>query len=106
MNQSERLARIEAGLSYFAGEQKKTNNALEAVAEALKQIAVMEVKQAEDRNALGRAFAEIEDVKERIVDIEKELPIVRMASGWVFRAALFVMGTLGASSLAIIKGAL
>jgi len=43
-----------------------------------------------------------DNIEERVESIEVMLPNMKMASGWVFKAALAVMGLLGTVSIAVI----
>lgn len=104
LDEGERFARIEVQLGHVVDEQRRTNGVLEDIGDALRQFAVMEAKQHEDRKAIERAFREIEATKNRVTAIEREMPVVRMASSWVFKAIIGVMGLLGTAALAVVIG--
>lgn len=97
-----RFARIEVQLEHVVEEQRRTNGVLEDIGDALRLFAVMEAKQHEDRKAIERALKEIESTQQRVSTIENELPVVRMASSWVFKAVIGAMGILGVAALAVV----
>lgn len=97
-----RMARIEVQLGYVVDEQRRTNGVLEDIGDALRQFAVLESKQHEDRRAIERAFSEIDKTNKRVTAIEQEMPMVKLASGWVFKAVLGVLAVLGVAALGIV----
>jgi len=83
------------------------------MADAITTMAVLEQKHYGLSEAVKRAHSRIdaaeaktEALDERLRLIEVELPVVRMASGWVFKAALGVLAILGTAALAVIIAAI
>jgi len=79
------------------------------MADAIKTLAVLEQKHYGLSEAVKRAHERIDHqgkvtvgLDGRLRLIEVEIPVVRLASGWVFKAALGVLALLGAAALAVI----
>lgn len=102
----ERLARVEEGIKKAAEDLGDIKHALKDIASSLSKLAVLEEKHNNVAEALKRAFNSIEKNEARIDAIEKALPNLVLASSWVFKATLCVMGLLGASALAVVVKAL
>lgn len=97
-----RLARVEEQIKAVADDMIDVKTSLKDIAASLKTIAVLEVKHDNMSEAVKRAFKAIDKVTERVDAIEKALPYMRIASSWVFKAVLFVMGILGATALGVV----
>ena len=102
----ERLTRVEEGLKTVARDTGDIKLALQSMAQSLSKLAVLEEKHNSVTDALKRAWSAIEKNTGRIDTIEKALPNLVLASSWVFKAALCVMGLLGAAALAVVVKAL
>ncbi len=68
---------------------------LKAISENLKQLAQLEQKHIETREALGRAFEQIEGHDERLRGVEQEMPTLKLIRGWVISGVLGIIGLLG-----------
>ncbi|NMG71834.1 hypothetical protein [Parazoarcus communis] len=73
------LARL-SGLSEDVGELKTT---LREIATAVTRLALVEERQSQTNEALGRAFKQLDKVEGRVAAIERDMPIQRKTSGWV-----------------------
>lgn len=101
----ERLIRVEEKLAGVSSDLSDIKHALKDIAASLKTLAVLEEKHNNVAEALKRAFKSIERNESRIDALEAVMPNVVLASGWVFKAVLAVMGLLGMVALTqIIKG--
>lgn len=89
---AERLARMEAKLETLV-------EGMGTLSDAVTQLAVIEVKQQEDRTALARAFDQLDTLDGRVAKLEQEQPLHKLASSWVFLAVLGVLGLLGAAAV-------
>ena|SRR3972149_4883016 len=98
----ERLARVEEQVKNIAAGMERVNEVLTSVADSLCRLAVIEEKHNNVNNALGRAFTAIDGHDLRLGEIEKNLPYLKLASGWVFKAVILVMALLGAAALSIV----
>ena len=79
-------------------------HAVSSIDKSLQTLTQLEVRHAETREALERAFTAIAKLADRIVPIEQELPTLRLARMMVFASAA-VFGTAGlAAALKIIFG--
>lgn len=79
---------------YRLGMIEKT---LQAISENLHQLAALEQKHIETREALGRAFKSIEGQDTRLRTIEMEMPTLRLVRKWV------LAGAVGMISLVLIE---
>ena len=77
-------------LSDDVGELKET---LRQIATAVTRLALVEERQSQTNEALGRAFKSIDKIdgkltaiEQRVATIEKEIPMQRQSSGWVLSA--------------------
>jgi hypothetical protein len=59
------------------------SGALNGIKDSLQQLAVLETRHMETREALERAFSLITNNDKRIAAIEKTLPVLKLTSGWV-----------------------
>lgn len=77
---------------YRLGMIEKT---LEAIRDNLTQLAQLEQKHIETREALSRAFDEIKNHDGRLRSIEGEMPTLKLTRGWVISGVLGVLALLG-----------
>lgn len=91
----ERLARLEEQVKNVATGMENINVVLTSVADSLCRLAVIEEKHNSTNNSLGRAFSAIDAHGKRLDEIEKSLPYLKIASGWVFKAVIGILGLLG-----------
>lgn len=77
---------------YRLGMIEKT---LEAIRDNLTQLAQLEQKHIETREALGRAFEQINSQDVRLRGMEQEMPTLRLVRGWVISGVIGIMGLLG-----------
>jgi hypothetical protein len=96
----ERLATVESTTSNISNDMIEVKESLKEIASSLKTLAVLEVKHAHTAESLTRAFTEIDKLQLRCKAIEDKLPTLVLASSWVFKAVLGVLGLLGVASLA------
>ena len=89
--------------------QERMAEAIERQASTVEKVAVLLAKHEEHSNAIGRAFDEIESVREemfekdrdketRLRDVEVELPTLKLTRGWVIS---FTLGGTGLLCLAV-----
>ena len=66
------------------------------------QLATLETQHAETRAAMGRAFEEIAEVEDRVTVLEMDMPVLKLTSSWVQRAAVGTLGVVGLALLAVV----
>lgn len=77
---------------YRLGMIEKT---LEAIRDNLTQLAQLEQKHIETREAVGRAFEQIESHDTRLRNVEQEMPTLKLVRGWVVSGVIGIVGLLG-----------
>lgn len=80
---------------------KRLETVVDKMADSVNRLAVMEERQLSDRQAVERAFAEIETLKKQVIANEKQLILSARTNVWVERA---VWGAAVASVLLVAKG--
>ena len=101
----ERLIRLEEKIKVVASDMCDIKDSLKDIAGSLKTLAVLEEKHHTISEGMKRAFTVIDKHADRLDDIEKALPYLKLASSWLFKGILFVMGILGATAmLVVIRG--
>lgn len=92
---AERMARMEGAL-------EEIRDAVKVIGSAITDIARLDQKHIETSNAIARTFAILEKLDERIGEIEKQMPIIKLATSWVFRGALAVVGIVGTAVVLLV----
>lgn len=100
--EEQRLVRLEEKLKIVAEDMGQIKDALRDIASSLNSLAILEEKHKNTTESLQRAFTMIDKHGNRLDDIEKSLPYLKLASGWLFKGILFVMGILGVAAMAIV----
>lgn len=100
-----RLARLEEKIKAVGENMDEVKLVLKDIASSLKSLAILEERHNTSAEAIKRAFVTIDKHGERLDSIEKALPLLEMASGWLFGAVICVMGILGVAAIGtVIKG--
>lgn len=68
---------------------------LQAISENLTQLASLEQKHIETRDAVGRAFDTLAEHNDRLRGIENEMPTLRLVRGWVISGMVGILALLG-----------
>lgn len=71
-----------------------------AISDDMSQLILLEQKHIETREAIARAFKQLELQELRIRAIEEELPTLKLARGWVIAGTL---GTVAVVGMALMK---
>ena len=100
--EEERLIRLEEKIKVVAGDISDVKDSLKDIAASLKTLAVLEEKHNTVSEAIKRAFVMLDKHAVRLDDIEKALPYLKLASSWLFKGILFVMGILGAAAMFVV----
>jgi hypothetical protein len=79
-------AGIVHGLEALSHGFKRLEAVVDKMADSVNRLAVMEERQLADRQAVDRAFAEIESIKKRVITAELQLSLQARSSVWVERA--------------------
>lgn len=95
-----RLTRLEVTSTNISEDMHDVKDSLKSISTSLQTLAVLEEKHTATAKSLGRAFDELEKLKKKQEEIEKKLPIMVLASSWVFKFMLGLIGLLGTVALA------
>lgn len=68
---------------------------LQAISDNLTKLASLEQKHIETREALERAFNQLEKHDNRIGKMEIEMPTLKLIRGWVIMGVVGILGLLG-----------
>jgi len=101
-NENNRLGAIENELGHLTTEVTEIKGFMKQITDVLTNLAVLESKHTELHNATSRAFNTIENLTGRVSVIEKEIPTLKLASNWVFRSVVYLVGILALLSVSII----
>ncbi|MES2319998.1 MAG: hypothetical protein V4631_21160 [Pseudomonadota bacterium] len=74
--------------------------AVSTISDNMGQLILLEQKHIETRDALTRAFKELDAQDGRLRSIEDELPTLKLARGWVIAGTV---GTVGVIGIALLK---
>jgi septal ring factor EnvC (AmiA/AmiB activator) len=96
------IAALKQQVNGIAESQNEMKYALRDIAKSLKSLTVLEQQHSETQGALKRAFNRIDDQEGRLRDIEKDMPTMKLASGWIFKFALAVLGILGTVAVGVV----
>jgi len=72
------------------------------IRDSLQVLARLEERHAETRDALGRAFNDIEKMEERVKNIELHLPGLIEMRGWVVMGMLGIAGLVGVALVGLV----
>lgn len=92
---AERIERIGDDVAAIKAEMQR-------IAAGMERIARLEERHATHNDALTRAFTRVEQIEQRLVKLEVEVPITRMVRGWVISGVIGVVGLLGTQLVAVI----
>ena len=101
---NERIGVVETKVTALAEDTSDMKKSLRDIASSLKKLAVLEEKHNNTTESLKRAFSTIDKNTDRLDIIEAALPSIKLASGWIFKAVLFVMALLGTAAVFTIIG--
>lgn len=80
------VAGIVQAIEMLSHKFQKLESAVEKMAEAVARLAVMEERQLADRQAVDRAFKELETQRKRIEELEKQALLNTRTTVWFERA--------------------
>jgi hypothetical protein len=76
---------------------------LQAISDNLTQLATLEQKHIETRDALSRAFKQIDRTDERVRIIEMDMPTLRIVRKWVMAAVIGIVALVGVELIKMVK---
>lgn len=82
-NESPQLLLAMERISAIADDMRDVKTTMGRLADAVTKLAIVEERQVADRQALTRAFSEIDKVSERVRRVEEQQPIQKQSSDWV-----------------------
>lgn len=74
---------------------ERIDEAIRNIQESLAALVRLEERHAETRESLGRAFAAVKSVDDRVRAIETEMPMLKQVRQWVFSGVIGVLGIVG-----------
>lgn len=91
-------------ISAIASDMAEVKSTMSRLADAVTKLAIVEERQATDRQALGRAFVDIEKLSARVGVLEQAQPIQKQSSDFVQKflagAAMAAVGAIGGVTVA------
>lgn len=107
---SPQLVQAMERISAIADDMRDVKATMGRLADAVAKMAIVEERQAADRQALARAFSEIDKVADRLRRIEELQPIQKQSSdfvqGWVSKVvALALAAALGGGAAVVTRPA-
>lgn len=90
---------IEYRLGTLEANFTEIKNAVTSIDKSLQKLTSLEERHQETRDALSRAFSQIEDHEVRIRHVEKDAPVTKLVRNWVIAA---VTGAIAAGFLVFI----
>jgi hypothetical protein len=99
MEEEARLIRLEERILAVSSDMGDVKKSLAEIASALRSLAVLEEKHSTAQEAIKRCFKVTDEHEERIKAVEAVLPNLLLASGWIFKAVLGVLGLLGMAAI-------
>lgn len=88
------LADVKAEMGALRENTQEVKSVLTRVADALDRLARLEERHASMSRAVERAFAAIDALNARVVQIERLQPVHQLTSGWVEKAAWAAAGMI------------
>lgn len=85
---------LETRVTFLERAVDEIRDAVKSIDGSLQVLARLETSHSETRNAIGRAFSEIEDHEKRLRAIEEDMPTMRLARGWVIGGMAAIVGLL------------
>jgi DNA repair ATPase RecN len=95
---------LENRVSHVEKAVDEIRDAAKSIDASLKVLARLEVAHGETREGLGRAFKDIEDHEDRLREIEKDMPTLKQAHGWVVSGVIAVVGLAGLAVWKVVVG--
>jgi len=72
------------------------------ISKSLQKLVVLEEWHQETRETIARAFKSLENITERMMVIEREMPALKEMRGLMLRAVVFIMSAIGAAGMGMI----
>ncbi len=95
-------------IDVIARDMSEVKMTMGKLVDAITKMAIVEERQLADRQAMARAFVEIEKVSERLKLVEQGQPIQKQSSDYVQKfiaaAAMAAMGAVGGATWGLNKG--
>jgi len=99
------LATLAIQLETMQADVGEIKASMKDMAQAVTKLALIEERQMQSAQSLGRAFKTLEKHEERLTVLEKTIPETKRTSDWVDRAVwalLAVLGTYAANKLGLL----
>jgi chromosome segregation ATPase len=89
---------IEYRLGTLEASVTEIKSAVSSIDKSLQKLTSLEERHQETRNALNRAFTQIEDHEFRLRHVEKEAPVTKLVRNWIIAG---VTGIIGMAAIAL-----
>jgi hypothetical protein len=86
---------LESRVVFLERAVEQMRDAVKSIDGSLKELVRLGVAHEQTRDAISRAFQEIEDHEARLRQIEVDMPTIRLIRGWVLMAVVGVFGIVG-----------
>lgn len=96
------IATLGAHMEHVREDISEMKGTIAEVAKAVTELARIEVKQAEQASAIGRAFGEIGDVRKRVEALELAQPGAKQTQGLVNKVVEYVLIAVLSALLALV----
>ena len=86
---------LEFRVATLEREHGETLAAIKSIDNSLKTLTALEVHHSQTREALGRAFTDIEDHETRLRKVETEMPTMKLVRNWVIAGVIGCVSMVG-----------
>ena len=80
----------------------EVSSAVKSIDSSLKTLTSLEIHHNQTRDAVGRAFTNIEDHETRLRGIEADLPTMRLVRNWVIAGVIGCVSMVGAAAAGMV----
>jgi len=91
---------IECRLGTLEASVTEIKSAVSSIDKSLQKLTSLEERHQETRDALNRAFTQIEDHEVRIRHVEKEAPVTKLVRNWIIAG---ITGLIGMVALVLVS---
>lgn len=103
-NEADHIFNTEVRMRLLEENANRTTAAMENISRSLHSLAMIEQSHKETREALGRAFTEINDLEKRLSETERLMPSLVEARRWLVTGlGLIVVTVVGALIALVVK---
>lgn len=97
-----KIALLERDVGELKSAIESIREATEEISRAMQSLVALEIRHAETKEALARAFAEIAEQKREMNDVKDELPTLRLVRTWVIGGVVGTVSLVGVAAAAMV----